>query len=167
MTNTPDFATKPAPTDWPRLSTCVYYLDAAKAIDWLCAVFGFEVRLKVEGEGGAIVHSELTFGGDALVMIGAEEAKHRPESVHRKSPRSIGGGNTQQIMLFVDDVDAHCAFTRAHGAKITYEPKTSDYGDDYWTDRSYEAEDLEGHRWWFVQRLKSSTGPAKRGTVKE
>src|SRR5256885_12656457 len=47
---------------------------------------------------------------------------------------------------------AHCARARAAGARIVAEPKTTDYGEDYWTDRGYEAEDLGGHRWWFYQR---------------
>ena len=34
-----------------------------EAIDWLCKAFGFEVRLKVDGEGGRIEHSELVLGG--------------------------------------------------------------------------------------------------------
>lgn len=156
MTTTPapDFTTRPAPADWPRLSTAVFYQDAAAAIDWLCRAFGFEVRLRIDGDGGTIVHSELEFGPDGLVMVGSEVAPHRPEATHRKSPRSVGGANTQSVMLFVDDVDAHCAHARAHGAVITYEPQTSDYGEDYWVDRSYEAEDPEGHRWWFVQRIR-------------
>ena len=45
---------KPTPKGWPRLSSALYYDDAPKAIDWLCEAFGFEVRLKVEGEGGRI-----------------------------------------------------------------------------------------------------------------
>jgi uncharacterized glyoxalase superfamily protein PhnB len=36
----------------------------------------------------------------------------------------------------------------------------SDYGEDYWADRGYEAMDPEGHRWWFAQRLRSA--PPKR-----
>ncbi len=40
-------------------------------IDWLCDAFGFELRLKVEGEGGSIEHSEITFG-DAVVMVSGE-----------------------------------------------------------------------------------------------
>src|SRR5690242_14501106 len=97
-TTTPDFASKPAPKDWPRLSVGLYYQDPSAAIDWLCRVFGFEVRLKVEGEGGAVVHSELTFGDDALIMVGADEPPHRPEATHRRSPRSVGGANTMNIM---------------------------------------------------------------------
>ena len=50
---------KPTPADWPRISSCLSYRDAAKAIDWLCEAFGFEVRLKVEGEGGTISSEAL------------------------------------------------------------------------------------------------------------
>jgi uncharacterized glyoxalase superfamily protein PhnB len=57
-------------------------------------------------------------------------------------------------MVFVDDADAHCEHARAGGAKILTEPKTTDYGEDYWTDRGYECEDLDGHHWWFIQRVR-------------
>lgn len=143
---------KPTPKGWPRLSAAVYYQDASKAIDWLCNAFGFEVRLKIEGEGGAIEHSELVFG-DAVVMCGdatRQKDKQRPNG----SPRSVGGVNTQNLMIYVDDAEAHCARSRAAGARVTYEPSVSDYGEDYWADKSYEAEDLEGHRWWFCERVR-------------
>lgn len=145
---------KPTPKGWPRISSALYYDDAAKAIDWLCNAFGFEVRLRIDGEGGRIEHSELVYG-DGLMMIGSTEAgvsgDWRNQSV---SPRAIGGKNTQSLCLFVDDADAHCAHARAAGAEIVVEPKTSDYGDEYWSDRSYLARDPEGHLWWFMQRLR-------------
>lgn len=142
------------PAGWPRISTALYYQGPAKAIDWLCRAFGFELRLKIEGDGGRIEHSELTYG-EGLIMVGDERAgPHHPESTHRRSPRSIGGGNTQNMMLYVDDVDSHCSRARAAGAVIVSEPKNTDYGEDYWEDRGYEAEDLEGHHWWFYQRLR-------------
>lgn len=134
------------------MSTAVIYQDAHRAIDWLCAAFGFEVRLKVEGEGGAVEHSELVFG-DALIMVG-EEARQKDKQRPLVSPRSVGGANTQSIMIYVDDAAAHCARARAAGGKITYEPAVSDYGEGYWADKSYECEDLEGHRWWFSERIR-------------
>ena len=85
---------KPTPKGWPRLSTSVFYDDAATAIDWLCEAFDFEVRLKVEGEQGRIEHSELEYG-DALVMVGhtAALADHANRSAFT-SPKSVGGGVT-------------------------------------------------------------------------
>jgi uncharacterized glyoxalase superfamily protein PhnB len=147
---------KPTPVGWPRISSAVFYEDAGAAIDWLCRAFGFEVRLKVEGEGGRIEHSELAFGPDGLIMVGSSggEKAGRPERGMFVSPRVVGGRNTQSLCLFVDDADAHCAKARAAGARIIQEPKTTDYGEDYWADRGYEAQDPEGHYWWFLQRLR-------------
>jgi uncharacterized glyoxalase superfamily protein PhnB len=138
------------PGNWPRLSAAIYYDDPAKAIDWLCKAFGFEVRLKIEGSNpGEIVHSELVIGHDALIMVSASDPRTK-----RASPRSTEGMNTQALMLHVEDVEAHCARARAAGAVILQEPQTSDYGEDYWADRTYEAQDLEGHRWWIAQRMR-------------
>ena len=60
---------KSPPAGWPRISSAVFYEDPAKAIDWLAKAFGFEVQVKVEGDDGTIVHSQLVFGG-GLVMVG-------------------------------------------------------------------------------------------------
>src|SRR5262249_32511982 len=123
-------AMKSPPAGWPRISASIFYDEPAAAIDWLCRAFGFEVRLKVEGEGGRIEHSELVFG-DGLVMVGGTGHDDRPGQQHMVSPRSTQGGNTQLLCVFVDDVDAHCARARAAGAQIFREPETNDYGDDF------------------------------------
>jgi len=90
---------KPTPSGWPRIASAVYYDDAPAAIDWLGRAFGFEVRVRIEGEGGSIEHSELTYG-EGLIMVGQAGLSHKPS--FRKSPRSIGGANTQNLMVFVD-----------------------------------------------------------------
>lgn len=134
------------------MSAAAYYKDANAAIEWLGKAFGFEVRLKVDGEGGIVEHCELVFG-ESVIMI-ADERRMKAMDRPFVSPLSVNGANTQSMMFYVDDVDAHCARSRAAGAKINYEPTVSDYGEEYWVDKSYQAEDLEGHRWWFCQRLK-------------
>lgn len=146
---------KPTPAGWPRISSAVFYDDAASAIDWLCRAFGFDVRIKIEGEGGRIEHSELNFGDDGLIMVGSAGGRSdRQVPLPCKSPCSLGGANTQALCLYVDDVDAHCERARAAGAQIVEEPRTTDYGPEYWADRTYRAVDLEGHHWWFMQRLR-------------
>jgi uncharacterized glyoxalase superfamily protein PhnB len=150
---------KPPPKGWPRICQSLYYEEPAAAIDWLCQAFGFEVKLKVEGDAGEIVHSELTYG-EGLIMVGGvgkravtdEEAWRAQQA----SPKALDGKNTQSICVFVDDADAHCRTAVEHGAKIIRQPRTDDYGDDYWSDRTYGATDPEGHIWWFMQRLESA-----------
>ncbi len=145
---------KPTPAGWPRISSSLHYREPAAMIDWLCEAFGFELRLKVEGEGGRIEHSELTYG-DGLIMVGGERFEEAEQRFGSRwlSPLTAGG-NTQSLMVYVDDLDAHCATARAKGARIVSEPSLHDYGDDYWADRSYGCLDPEGHSWWFSQRIR-------------
>lgn len=141
---------KPTPPGWPRLSSAIVYKNAGAAISWLCNAFGFSVQLRVDGPGGRVEHSQLIFD-NALIMVSEEREKW---GVRMASPLSAGGTVTQSILLFVDDVDAHCAQARSAGAEIVEEPADHDYGCDYWTDRSYGARDCEGHLWWFTQRIR-------------
>jgi uncharacterized glyoxalase superfamily protein PhnB len=145
---------KPTPPGWPRISSSLYYDDPRAAIDWLMNAFGFELKLLVEGDAGEVHHSELVFG-EGMIMVAGTKRKREGRMEYARTPSSVDGGNTQNMMVFVDDVEAHMARARAAGATITHEPETHDYGEDYWTDRSYEARDVGGHHWWFVQRLRS------------
>jgi uncharacterized glyoxalase superfamily protein PhnB len=142
---------KAPPKGWPRLSGTVFYDDPRAAIDWLCKAFAFEVRLKVEGDDGKIAHCELMFG-EGLVMVSGTQGSEPWQQMYR-SPKNIGGGITQAMAFFVDDADQHHARAVAAGAKIIREPRTEDYGAEYWSDRTYGATDLEGHLWWFMQRM--------------
>jgi uncharacterized glyoxalase superfamily protein PhnB len=148
----------PPPAGWPQLASCLFYRRPAEAIDWLCDAFGFEVRLKVEGEPGEIVHSELVYG-QAMIMVSGDGATSlkddKPFKARHASPLDLGGRINQALCLFVDDADAHCAHARSRGAEIFSAPATHDYGDDYWSDRTYGANDCEGHQWWFMQRLRA------------
>jgi uncharacterized glyoxalase superfamily protein PhnB len=144
---------KNTPAGWPRISAGIFYNDASQAIDWLCRAFGFTVRLKVLDANGGVAHSELEFG-DGLIMVGQAGKSTHAGRVTR-SPISLDGANTQSLMVYVDDADAHCARARAAGAVIDQEPSLHDYGADYWADRSYGARDLEQHSWWFTQRLRN------------
>lgn len=136
------------PTGWPRISSSLFYDDASAAIDWLVRAFGFEIQLRVDGENGQVLHSQLIVG-DGLIMVGS--AGRAP---YRKSPQAVGGANTQCLFTYVQDIEGHCQRARAAGAKILTEPTTTDHGADYWADRGYEAEDPEGHHWFFAERLR-------------
>jgi len=142
---------KATPPGWPRISSALIYDDPKRAIDWLCRAFGFEVRLLVEGDGGSVEHSELVFG-DGLIMVSGEKPAKFP---HYRSPTVVSGANTQSLMVYVDDAEAHLKRARDAGAVIETELETHDYGDDYWADRSYGCKDIGGHHWWFSERLRN------------
>jgi uncharacterized glyoxalase superfamily protein PhnB len=49
------------------------------------------------------------------------------------------------VLVYVDRVDDHAAAARSAGARIIRPPETIPLG------RLYSAEDLEGHRWMFME----------------
>ena len=131
--------------DWrPPLISALCYQDPKAALAWLEKAFGFELFMLIEDGEGALVHSEMRYG-DAAVMIGNEW------SANHKSPKSIGGKNTQTVhMQITTDVDDHCARARAAGAEILMAPETQFYGD-----RTYRCRDLEGHIWTVGQTVQT------------
>ncbi|MCL4822513.1 MAG: aminotransferase [Vicinamibacteria bacterium] len=144
----------PPPPGWPRISSALVYERAGEIIPWLCAAFGFAVRVRVDAGDGLVEHAELEFGPDDLVMVADARAKYP----FRKAPTQLDGANTQNLFVYVDDVEAHFAQAKAAGAVIQREPATTDYGEGYWSDRAYQCVDPGGHVWWFAQRLRNPPG---------
>ena len=130
------------------LSSAVCYLDAKAAYRWLEEAFGFEPLFVILDADGNLGHSEMTFG-NSVVMVGNEW------SADHKSPKSVGGKNTQTVHVQLaegEDIDAHCKRAREAGAEILQEPETQFYGD-----RTYRARDPEGHIWTFGVTEKRMT----------
>lgn len=122
------------------LSSAISYVDPKGAFRWLEDAFGFEPLMVILDENENLAHSEMRYG-DSVVMIGNEW------SVDHKSPKSLGGKNTQTVHVQLargEDIDGHCARARGAGAEILQEPSTQFYGD-----RTYRARDPEGHIWTF------------------
>jgi uncharacterized glyoxalase superfamily protein PhnB len=133
----------PAP---PYLASAVFYQDAKAALLWLEQAFGFEPSMVLIDQNGDLAHSQMRFG-QSVLMVGQEWSER-----HR-SPRSMGGINTQTVNVnLADDIDGHCERARTAGAVILQEPETQFYGD-----RTYRAEDPEGHIWTFSQTVQVMT----------
>jgi uncharacterized glyoxalase superfamily protein PhnB len=136
-----------------RLVPFLGYEDAAAAIDWLCTAFGAteNAEERKSGTDGTIGHAELELEGSTIYL--STPADYVGSRTHRQSceierrmhdnPFVIDG-----LFVVVDDVDAHHARARDAGATVIREPEEPGVG--Y---RIYTAEDLEGHRWMFGQRL--------------
>ena len=128
------------------LRAAVFYQDPKAALAWLEKAFGFELAMLLEDADGNVAHSQMDYG-DSYVMVGQEW------SADHKSPRSIGGKNTQTLHIQVDsDLDDHFARAKAAGAEILAEPETQFYGD-----RTYRCRDLEGHIWTVSQTVQAVT----------
>ncbi len=130
------------------------YEDVAAAVDWLVRTFGFrETRQRYTDEDGRVTHAELDLGG-AQVMLGwpgpdYQSPRHHAEVCeHARKwlsvPYIVDG-----VHIDVDRLDEHYEHAKAAGARILREPEDQPYG------RLYNAEDLEGHRWMFMQAPES------------
>ena len=117
------------------------YRDAAAAVDWLCAAFGFERHLVVPGEGGAIDHAQLAFG-NGMVMLGS--ARDDEFGQLQQPLAQAGGPAPQSPYVVVSDVDAHHARAVAAGAQVVMAPEDQHYGG-----RLYSCRDPEGNLWNF------------------
>ena len=103
------------PRGMPRITPYLLYEDATAAVDWLTRAFGFEEKVRFEDEG-AVTHAELWLEG-GVVYLG------RPGG-HYRCAKSLGQA-TQQVHVYVDDVDAHCERTKAPEPPSSPNRKTS------------------------------------------
>jgi uncharacterized glyoxalase superfamily protein PhnB len=124
------------------------YPDVREAVAWLTAAFGFVERLQI----GEDHRSQLRFG-DGAVIVG--DVRH-----DRRPPRQ--DEVTHSVTVRVDDVNAHCAKARAHGARILMDPTDFEYGE-----RQYAAADLAGHQWTFSETLDDVDPATWGGTLRE
>ena len=130
------------------LSSAVSSQDPKAAFRWLEKAFGFEPSFVILDADGNLAHSEMSYG-DSVVMVGSEW------SDDHKSPKSIGGTNSQSVHVQLaegEDIDAHCAHAREAGAEVLQPPETQFYGD-----RTYRAKDPEGHIWTFGVTVRKMT----------
>ncbi|HSJ55149.1 MAG TPA: VOC family protein [Anaerolineae bacterium] len=134
----------------PDVIPMLAYENGVEALEWLARAFGFRERERWLGEDGLLAHGELD-AGDGVIMLATPTPDYESPKHHRQSceaarrwsqvPWVIDG-----VLVHVDDVDEHYERARRAGAIIMTEPEDGPAG------RRYRAEDLEGHRWMFVER---------------
>src|SRR4051794_29817460 len=128
------------PEGFPQITPYLLYEDLDASVVWVIAAFGFEESVRMAAPDGKANHAELKMG-PGVVMMGNPGDDY-------KNPKRLGA-NTQMTYVYVDDVDKHYETAKAAGAKLLGEPADQFYGD-----RTYAAEDPEGHQWSFAQHVK-------------
>jgi uncharacterized glyoxalase superfamily protein PhnB len=123
------------------------YPDVREAVAWLSAAFGFVERLQI----GENHRSQMNVGEGGAIIIGDVRYDRVP-------PRP--GEATHSITVRVDDVNAHIARAREHGAEILMEPTDFEYGE-----RQYTAADPWGHQWTFSETLEDVHPESWGGTL--
>ncbi len=128
------------PENMPRITPYILYEDVGAALDWLTKAFGFSERSRMAAPDGTVNHAEMELS-DGVIMMGHPGPDYQNPKRH--------GHVSLLINVYVDDVDKHFEQAQAAGAKILDEPEDQFYGD-----RRYAVEDLEGHRWNFATHVR-------------
>src|SRR5688572_22611869 len=87
------------------------YPDVGRAVDWLCAAFGFTVRLRIGNH-----RAQLNAGDGAIVVI------QQPGPINDRTV-------THAVLMRVEDVDRHHEHAVAHGARLLLSPADHPYGE--------------------------------------
>ncbi|TME14307.1 MAG: aminotransferase [Chloroflexi bacterium] len=137
--------------DYPTVIPMLSYEDGIAALDWLSRAFGFRERTRQLSPDGRLSHGELE-AGDGVVMLATPSPDYQGPKKHRENcaaanrwsqvPYIIDG-----VLVYVPDVRAHYRRAKQAGARILSEPEGDAPG------LRYRAEDLEGHRWMFMERF--------------
>ena len=136
---------------YPAVIPMIAYENGPAAMDWLARAFGFRERDRRVSPEGRLEHGEMDTGGGVIMMATPSPHYHGPKK-HREEcetarrwhdvPYVIDG-----VLVYVDDVQSHFDRAKAAGATILSPVEQSGEGGG-----RYRAEDVEGHRWMFMQR---------------
>jgi uncharacterized glyoxalase superfamily protein PhnB len=135
---------------YPDVIPMISYEDGVAALEWLARAFGFSERTRLLDGSGRLTHGEMN-AGTGVIMLATPSLDYQGPARHRQEcaaaerwsrvPYIVDG-----VLVYVDDVAAHCERARIAGAHILTEPESDEHG------TRYRVEDLEGHRWMFVSR---------------
>lgn len=125
------------------------YEDGVAAMAWLQRAFGFRKTVQQITPDGRLTHGEMKAGA-GLIMLASPTPdyqgpkRHRDLCLHARKwstvPWIIDG-----VLVYVDNLDRHFARAKAAGATILSEIEDGPPA------RRYRAEDIEGHRWFFME----------------
>jgi PhnB protein len=126
---------KAIPEGYHSVTPYLIVKGAAEAIEFYKAALGATELFRMQSPGGQIGHAEIKIG-DSQIML----ADEHPDMGY-VGPQTLGGSPVS-LMVYVEDVDAVAARTRAAGAKVLREVQDQFYGD-----RSGTFQDPFGHVW--------------------
>lgn len=136
--------------NYPGVIPMLAYEDGPAALDWLSRAFGFRERARMLDDTGRLSHGEMD-AGEGVIMLATPSPDYESPGHHRGTceaaarwlavPYIVDG-----VLVYVEDVAAHAQRAREAGGRLLSEPASDEHG------TRYRVEDLEGHRWMFIQR---------------
>ena len=136
-------------SEYPAVIPMIAYEQPCTG-DALARAFGFRERARMTSADGRLSHGEMETGGGMIMLATPSPHYHGPKR-HREECEPARRWSEVSciidgVLVYVDDVTAHFERARGAGATILSAPEEGAEG------KRYRAEDLEGHRWMFIER---------------
>lgn len=136
-------------TSNPQIIPMLAYEDGLAAMAWLCKTFNFSEKTKMLNDNGTLAHGELTMG-NSIIMLASPSPDYQSPKHHsqvceltarwREAPYIFNG-----VLVYVENIKEHFQTAKDNGAVILSNIEEGGPG------TRYRAEDLEGHRWMFME----------------
>ena len=128
----------------------IAYENGPAAMDWLANAFGFREVTRMLGNEGTLAHGEMETAS-GLIMLATPSPDYQGPKRHRESCDAAARWSAvpwvvDGVLVYVDNVDTHFAQAKKLGANVLSEPEDGPPG------KRYRVEDLEGHRWMFMEK---------------
>jgi uncharacterized glyoxalase superfamily protein PhnB len=136
--------------DYPAVIPMIAYEDGPTAMDWLSTAFGFKERTRMVTPEGRLSHGEME-AGEGLIMLATPSPDYQGPRKHREGCEQAAKWSSvpyiiDGVLVYVRDVPEHFERARQAGARILSEIDGEENA------KRYRVEDLEGHRWMFMER---------------
>ena len=114
------------------------------AIKWYVNNLGAKEKMRFNAPDGTIVHAEITLGSN-VIMLAEENLQYN------RTPQTLKG-NSVNLCIYVQDVDAVVKKATSNGARLLIPVK-----DEFYGDRSGRIEDPFGYVWIIATHVKDVT----------
>jgi len=130
----------------------IAYEDGQAAMDWLASAFGFVEVTRMLGESGRLAHGEMETGSGMVMLAEPSPDYHGPRKHREQCAQAAKWSSVpwviDGVLVYVDDVKRHFERARSTGAHILSEVEDGGPG------KRYRVEDIEGHRWMFMEKAQ-------------
>jgi uncharacterized glyoxalase superfamily protein PhnB len=126
----------------------IMYRDVEEALAWLSEAFGFVEHYRY---GDPVSGAQMSVGKAWLML---NRARHEAAI-----PKLLGFG-TQNLTVFIEDVEAH--FERAKASRVTI---LEELHETVYGELQYGAKDLDGHHWLFSRHARDLSPDGWGATV--
>lgn len=115
--------------------------DVKRTLEFYEKAFGFKTRMAMPDKDGNIMHAEMTYK-DNVLMMGSESQEQ-----NQLAPQTLKGSPVS-FYLYVDSVDEFYNRVKKAGVATISEPT-----DQFWGDRTCNVKCPDGYSWTFAQNV--------------